>query len=96
MMSEVEPAALEIVAQPLGNTQGKIELGCFGKNLPQTAVVCARLLTDRAHHWDELPFELVEQFADRRRGHTLVRVVDVRIRDVLIGRKVGGIFPAKV
>src|SRR5437588_3578424 len=47
MMGEVEPAALEIVTQTLRNMQGKIELGCFGKSLPQTRVIRGRLLTDR-------------------------------------------------
>lgn len=95
-MGEVEPTALEIVAQALRNLQGKIELGCFGKSLPQTGVVCRRLLADRAHHWNKLASEVAEQFANRRSGHTLVRIVDVRIGDMFVGRKVGGIFSAKV
>jgi hypothetical protein len=76
--------------------QGKIELDCFAKHLPQTGVVSGYLLADCAHHRDELAFEFAEQSADRRGGHTLVRIVDVRIGDVFVGRKVGGIFPAKV
>jgi len=36
MMGEVEPTALEIVAQTFRNMQGKIELGRFGEGLPQS------------------------------------------------------------
>src|SRR5207248_7603597 len=84
MMGEVEAAALEIVTQALRDVQGKIELRCFGESLPQTRVIRGRLLTDRAYHRDKLAFELVEQCAGRRRGHSLVCIVDVRIGDVLV------------
>ena len=36
MMGEVEPTALEIVAQTFRNMQGKIELGRVGESLPQS------------------------------------------------------------
>ena len=43
-----------------------------------------------------MTFEFVEQFLGGRRGHTLVRVVDVRVGDALVGRKVRGILSAEV
>src|SRR5215469_11866016 len=67
MTGEVEPAALEIVAETLRNMQGKIELRWFGKSLPQNGVIHRGLLTDRMHQGDKLAFELVEQGADRGR-----------------------------
>ena len=91
MVSEVEPAALEIVAETLRNVQRKIKLGRLGESLPQTGIVYARLLADRAHHRNELAFEFAEQSANRGRGHTLVCVVDVRIGDMIVGHKIGGI-----
>ena len=60
MMGEVEPPALEVVAQTLRNMQGKIELRWFGKSLPQTGVIHYGLLTGRVHQRNKLSFELVE------------------------------------
>src|SRR5689334_21165341 len=71
MMGEVESTALEIIAQALRSMQGKIELGCFGERLSQIRVIRGRLRADRVHHRDNLTFELVEQFPDRRSGHPL-------------------------
>ena len=34
MVGEVEPSALKYVAETFRNTQGKLELGCFGESLP--------------------------------------------------------------
>ena len=96
MMRKVKPATVEIVAQALSDIQGKFKLGCFGKSLPQAGVVGDRLLANRTHHRGKLAFELAEEFEDRCRGHTLIGIVDVRISDVLVRRKVGGIFPAEI
>ena len=96
MMRQIEPAAPEVVAHALGDVQAEIELRCFGETLPQTGIVGGRLIADRAHHRDEFASQFVEQFADRRRRHTLVRVVDMRVGDVFVRREEGGIFAAQV
>ena len=67
------------------------------------AKVCRRLessgrglLADRAHNRNEVSLEFFKQLVGGRRGHSLVRVVNVRVGDVLVGRKVRGILSAEL
>ena len=94
MMRKVKPTAVKIVAQALSNVQGKFSLRCFGKTLAQAIVIDNRLVQDRTYHCHKLAFELAEQFADRCSGQSLIGVIDVRISNMLVRSKVGGIFPA--
>ena len=87
VMREVEPAALDVIAEALCDMQGKIELCLLRKHLAQTRIVGRRLVADRIHDRHEFASQLAEHLADRRCRHALVGVVDVGIGDVLVGRE---------
>src|SRR5215469_8273430 len=96
MTRKVKPTAVKIVAQALSDMQGKFKLRRLGKGLTQANVISNRLVNDRTYHWHKLAFELAEQFADRCGGQALISVINVRISNMLVRSKVGGIFPAQV
>ena len=96
MMGLVEPAALEVVADPPGHGAAECELRRLVERAMQGVVGGGRLRRDRMHDRHQLAAQLGEQGAHRCGGHALVGAVDQRIGDVRIGRKETGIFPAEL
>ena len=87
MAGEIEPAALEIIADPLGGKLGEFQLLGLRKIPANAAIIHLGLRADRIEQRHEPALEFAEQFADRRRGHALVGIVDMRIGNVRIRRE---------
>ena len=95
MVREVEPATLEVVAQPLGGALGELQLRRLAKIPMETGIVGLRLRADRIQQRHKPALQLAEQLSDRRRRHAFVGIVDLRIGNVRIGSEELGIFAAE-
>ena len=96
MMRLVEAAAIEVVAEALDDGEAEVELRLLGEFAVQRRVGGRLLLGDGAHDGHQLGAQLLEQGAHAGDRHALVRTVDQRIGDVLVGAEVVGILAAEV
>ena len=84
MRGAVQPAAVEIVAEPLCDRAAELLLPSFVEVALEDSVVHpVRLAGDRAHHRDQRGLELVEDGAELRGPHARLELVQQRVVRVL-------------
>src|SRR5262249_21395452 len=69
MVSLVEAAALEVVADGPHHTISKIKLSGFRERTVQATIIGHRLLGDGVHQWQQFAPQPVEELSDRCRRH---------------------------
>jgi hypothetical protein len=96
MAGKIEPPALEIVADARGGEPAEFQLFGLGKIAAEAGIVRCQLRADGIQERHQSALELTEQFADRRRRHALVGVVDMRIGDMRVRSEKLRILAAQV
>ena len=92
----VEAAAIEVVAEALDHGDGEVELRLLREICRAAPRRRPALFGDGSHDGHQLGAQLLEEGAYAGDRHALVRTVDQRIGDVLVGAQVVGILATEV